>query len=76
MKTKRDNDEGDWIRKKLGLPSSATSGELYGEMHVVCAHSVGYIRYIETYKCDDKEGEIARLTVELETLKLRLAQFE
>lgn len=60
-----------WIRKKLGLEKESTWQELFGKMHVVCSHSASFMRYIETYKCNDKEGEIARLTNELNLLKIK-----
>lgn len=65
----RCREEAAWIRRKLGLPEDCgfVTGDktLAGEMHVVCSHAHGYVTYIEAFKCDDKQGEIARLTVEL-----------
>ena len=62
-------EESVWIRRKLGLPEDCgfVSGEktVAGEMHVVCSHAFGYTTYVEAYKCDDKQGEIAKLTVQL-----------
>lgn len=61
--------EGDlaWIRKKIGVPPDAemfTGQEtIAGRLHVICSNSHGYLTYIVAYKCDDKQGEIARLTV-------------
>lgn len=64
------NSERAWIRQKLGLPEDSPflSGEcntLAAAMHVVCAYAQGYERYVASHKCDDKEGQIARLTVAL-----------
>lgn len=70
--------ESAWVRKKLDLPEdtpfvSGNSDTLAGAMHVVCAHAHGYITYIEAYRCDDKQGEIARLTVRAEAAESELA---
>lgn len=54
-----------WVRVKLKLPEAAESHEVYCEMHVLEAHAHGYTKYIEAYKCDDKQGEIARQSVQL-----------
>lgn len=60
-------EEALWIRRKLELPDDTEflSGKqsLAGQMHVVCSDAFGYRTYIKAYKCDDKQGEIARLTV-------------
>lgn len=57
-----------WICRKLGLPEGTKllTGEqtIAGTMHNVCAAAHGYETYIKAHKCDDKQGEIARLTVE------------
>lgn len=57
-----------WVCRKLGIPedSALATGEstIAGAMHVLAAHAHGYKTYIETFKCDEKQGEIARLTVE------------
>lgn len=69
-----------WIRTKLGLPPDAQmfSGHptIAGAMHVVCSNADGYTRYIASYKCDDKQGEIARQSVEIERLRARVAELE
>lgn len=75
-------EEALWIRRKLELPDDTEflSGKqsLAGQMHVLCTHAAGYLKYIEAYKCDDKQGEIARLTVRnaelLEACKAALTQ--
>ena len=54
----------EWIKNKLGLPKDCHWQQLFGQMHVTCSHAHGYDTYIAAYKCDDKQGEIARLTVE------------
>lgn len=58
-----------WIRKKLGLPEDAqmTTGQdtICGRLHVWDSHQHGYNAYITAYKCNDKQGEIARLTAAL-----------
>lgn len=61
--------EGLWVRKKLDLPEDCEFTKLCGAMHVVHAHAHGYVTYIKTYKCEDKDGQIARLTVENGELK-------
>lgn len=62
-------EEAKWIRRKLNLPEDCgfLTGRptLAGEMHVVCSHAFGYTEYIQAYKCDDKQGRIARLEVQL-----------
>lgn len=62
--------EAKWVRRKLDLPDDTEfiSGQgktLAGAMHVVCADAFGMLTYIRANKCDDKQGEIARLTVDL-----------
>lgn len=66
--------ESRWIREKLNLPADATTSNVQGLMHVVCAHAHGYEAYIAAYKCNDKQGEIARLTVEVAELRAELAR--
>jgi hypothetical protein len=65
-----------WIRKKLKLPEDAKmfvgQPTIAGALHVICSHAHGYETYITSFKCDDKQGEIARLTVELDRLRARL----
>jgi hypothetical protein len=56
-----------WIRRKLKLSPDAKMFEgapntIAGELHVLCNDSHGYRAYIAAFKCDDKQGEIARLT--------------
>lgn len=67
------HDAWDWIRNKLGLPENATDSDIYGEMHVLEAHAHGYETYIQAHKCDDKQGEIARLTVRVGELEAEIA---
>jgi hypothetical protein len=73
-------EEAAWVRAKLGLPADtpANSGKqeatLYGTLHVLCSHAHGYETYIKAFKCDDKQGEIARLAVERDRLALALDQ--
>lgn len=68
-----------WIRKKLEL--SADSKMFHGEqtiagtLHVVWSHHQG-MRYIVSHKCDDKQGEIARLSVSLADALNRAAAAE
>lgn len=74
-------EEHDWIRTKLGLPLdtpfiSGKGDTLAGRMHVVCSNADGYVRYIAAYRCNDKQGEIARQSVELASLRLQLSQAE
>lgn len=54
-----------WIRRKLDLPPNATRFDVYGRMHVWDSHQHGYLAYIAAYKCNHKQGEIARLSAEL-----------
>lgn len=67
-----------WIRKKLRLPEDAQmfSGQetIAGRLHVWDSHQHGYMKYIEAYKCDDKQGEIARLSVRVRELEEGLPQ--
>ena len=56
-----------WVCRKLGLPENATWQILYGQMHITCSDAYGMKAYIKAYKCDDKQGEIARLSVQLDT---------
>lgn len=74
------NKERAWVRRKLDIPEDTgfLSGEvtLAGTMHNVCAHAAGYDKYVESYKCDDKQGEIARLTVTCNALKEQVAQLQ
>lgn len=74
------NKERAWVRRKLDIPEDTgfLSGEvtLAGTMHNVCAHAAGYDKYVESYKCDDKQGEIARLTVTCNALKEQVAQLK
>jgi hypothetical protein len=63
-------EEALWVRRKLGLAASTpfVSGGGYtlaGRLHVLCAHSDSFELYVSTYKCDDKQGAIARLSREL-----------
>lgn len=62
--SKRLREFRDWICTKLGLPLDAKDSQVYGAMHVACSHAHGYETYIQSHKCDDKQGEIARLTLE------------
>lgn len=60
-------EEAAWIRRKLGLPEDCPflggPPSVAGAMHVVCSNAHGYTTYIEAFRCDDKQGEIARLAV-------------
>jgi hypothetical protein len=71
-------EESQWIRTKLELPPdtpfvSGGGDTLAGAMHVVCDYAHGYLTYIAAYKCNDKQGEIARLTVALNEANARAA---
>lgn len=63
-----------WIREKLKLPAGCPVTKVQGAMHVICSHADGYERYITAFKCDDKQGEIARLTVEVDLLRNALKE--
>ncbi len=67
------NDERLWVRRKFKIADDAPVGNVYGKMHNLEAHAHGYIAYIEAFKCDDKQGEIARLTVRAEQAESELA---
>jgi hypothetical protein len=74
QEVRRLREESIWVRKKLGLHEDTpfvdgNGPTLTGSMHVVCSHAHGYESYIVAYKCDDKQGEIARLTVERNELR-------
>lgn len=75
--------EARWIRKKLNLPADAKTGVVQGAMHVQESHAHGYEAYITAYRCDDKQGEIARQSVTIEeqaaeiaVLRARLGRFD
>jgi hypothetical protein len=59
-----------WIRQKLDLPENvemfAGGDSIAGKLHNLCFDAHGYQTYIVAFKCDDKQGEIARLTVRAE----------
>lgn len=69
-----------WIRKKIGVPEDAQmfSGDktIAGQLHVICSHADGYMKYITSYKCNDKQGEIARQSVEIAQLNHQIAEVE
>lgn len=58
-----------WIRTKLKLPDDAQmfSGDrtIAGALHVWDSHQHGYMAYIAAYKCNNKQGEIGRLSARL-----------
>jgi hypothetical protein len=68
-------EETQWVRKKLKLPAEASRFDVYGKMHVLEADAHGYQAYIAAYKCDDKQGEIARLTHQVAALQAAAARF-
>ncbi len=55
--------EAAWVRRKLFLPASASLQDVQVQMHILCSNAHGYVTYIQSHKCDDKQGEIARLSV-------------
>lgn len=57
------DNESAWVRMKLKLPPNASLQDVQGKMHVWDSRASGYMRYIDAHKCDDKQGEIARLSV-------------
>ncbi len=71
--------EARWIRAKLDLPEDCEllSGEtsLAGTMHVLCSDAYGFREYIKSHKCDDKQGEIARLAAANKSLSDVLRAF-
>ena len=67
-------EEGIWIRDKLGLLDDATFGDVCGKMHVMESNARGFTKYIEAYKCHDKQGEIARQSVRILKLEAQLAE--
>jgi len=75
--------EARWIREKLNLPADCKSSVVQGAMHVQESHAHGYEAYITAYRCDDKQGEIARQSVTIEeqaaeiaALRARLGRFD
>lgn len=54
-----------WIKKKSELPLDCDDSKLMGQMRAICFAAQGYDAYIKAFKCEDKQGEISRLTVEL-----------
>ncbi len=62
-----------WIRRKLELPEDAQmftgTNTIAGALHVVCDHAHGYRTYVEAFRCNDKQGEIARLAVKVAQLQ-------
>lgn len=75
--------EARWVRKKLNLPLDAKTSVVQGAMHVQESHAHGYEAYITAYRCDDKQGEIARQSVTIEeqaaeiaALRARLGRFD
>lgn len=58
-----------WVRNKIRVSQDAPITEVQGTLHVMESHASGYVRYIETYKCEDKQGEIARQSVKIQELK-------
>lgn len=59
----------EWIQQKLRVAwkgyKPPTDGrdeiqEMYGNMHVIVDHADSFERYITSFKCNDKQGEIAR----------------
>lgn len=73
-------EEAEWVRKKLELPEDTKTftGDisLAGSLHVLCSHAHGYDKYITSYKCDDKQGEIARLTVKVQELEEKIEKLK
>ncbi|MGH9931017.1 MAG: hypothetical protein ACREA9_17555 [Pyrinomonadaceae bacterium] len=67
-----------WIRKKIGVPEDAQmftgKDTIAGQLHVIRSHSDGYMKYITAYKCNDKQGEIARQSVRITELESELAE--
>ena len=65
-----------WIRRKLGLPDSAQmfTGDpnIAGTLHIWDYKQHGYETYITAYRCEEKQGEIARQAAEIRRLTLEL----
>jgi hypothetical protein len=73
------NEEMAWIRRKINVPEDAqmfvgAPNTIAGALHVLSSNAHGYITYIKAFKCDDKEGEIARLTVERDAALAEVAR--
>jgi hypothetical protein len=66
--------EAAWMREKLNLPADAKTSKLQGAIHVVCYEAHSYDRYIKAHKCDDKQGEIARQSVQIAELQVENAR--
>lgn len=58
--------EAAWVREKWNLPPDASDIDFYGAMNVGQSYAQGYETYITAFKCNDKQGKIARLTVRAE----------
>jgi hypothetical protein len=73
--------EAQWVRVKLGLAIDTPFNEGEGAMLTIALHQLtseahGYRAYIAAYKCDDKQGEIARLTVALKDAEERIEKLQ
>ncbi len=82
LKAKLDQAEEDrkWICRKLEISETCEmfTGEISiaGTLHVWGFRQSGYMTYIEAYKCNDKQGEIARQSARIATLEARLKKAE
>lgn len=67
--------ESRWVREKLKLPPDAKTGDVQGMLHVWDASQHGMTAYIAAYKCNDKQGEIARLAAKVRELELAAMEY-
>lgn len=67
--------ESRWVREKLKLSPDAKTSDVQGVLHVWDANQHGMTAYIAAYKCDDKQGEIARLAAKVHELELAAMEF-
>jgi len=68
-----------WVKNKIAITTGhpvETRSEVYGSMHVLCSGWQGHERYVKAYRCDDKQGMIANLSVGLQQAIDRLEALE
>lgn len=75
----------DWVLTKIRKhwpgyrPPTDGRGDVQdaqGSMHVLVAHAHGYEAYIAAHKCEDKQGEIARLAARVKELEQEIAELQ
>jgi hypothetical protein len=69
MSNSQDKETLGWVKNKIALTLNRpieTRPDVYGAMRVLCSERDGYDRYVKAYRCDDKQGMIANLSVALQ----------